>query len=93
MQSMSPPSTFLMAVSVFMKFCVNITALEQISTAYFLNLSLSVCVYTCISLVLLGNGSVNISLSLTCNGSVKQITVETDTHTTIEELLDWKIND
>jgi hypothetical protein len=41
-----------------------------------------------IPLSLLGNGSVKIPLSLLGNGSVENVTAVTNTHTTVEELLD-----
>jgi hypothetical protein len=54
-----PPINFWMPEPVFMKLGMYIMAREPILTAYFINAShQSVCLYMCIPLSLLGNGSV-----------------------------------
>jgi hypothetical protein len=72
-----------MAEPIFMKLSTYITAPEPISTACFINSSCqSVCVYVYLSLD-------KHPLSLLGNGSAKEkVAAATNTHATIEELLD-----
>jgi hypothetical protein len=62
-----------MAEPFFMKFGTYIMVPDPISTAYFITLSISLCVYMCIPISLLSNRSVKIPLSLLENGSAKML--------------------
>jgi hypothetical protein len=62
-----------MVKPVFMKLDTCIMAPLSISTGYLTNPSISISVYMCILLPLLGDGSAKIPLSLIGNGSVKTL--------------------